>query len=396
MGSLNPHNPLLPENYDLPDFASVQPHHLVTAAEKIHKRYTSDLRDLEETLLNGSSPASSEWLLGELTKLNEHFDYMNNVAALYEHLFQIPEWENASNKVASILYRKPHEWSHIIMNALERLDTEESSDASAIRHFLKLYQNRGVQHADESTVQSLQDGWDEIEARFLQRMKMSAFRNVTTREQLEDMYAMIGSKAQFAKLLGYGNYAEFVLASERRMAISPAEIELLHKQVNERFDSELMIGEEYEDTRRLLTLDGVLIGMFGLARAMFGIVINEDESACGWTSDVRLFHAVNEGTQEPLGSIYLDPFFRGAKARHSFLSPLTSRSVFMSAPISAPAWSDMPAPLKFDEVLSLFHEFGHALQFILADQQSSVPPDHMPQDVSELMPQVYFTHHFAR
>jgi Zn-dependent oligopeptidase len=392
-GSLKPPNPLLPQESSdsdrpmaLPDFTHVQPHHLVEAAKQIHAEYMADFHALEESLQSHPTQASADWLLDELKRLQEPVAYMQNVAALYHSLFQIPTWENASNKVAAILYPKPHEHSRVIMKALERLD-QQGDDSSSIRHYLNMYRNVGVQHEQEDSLQSMQETLEEIQARFLKQHASAYGKISTTREQLEDMYAMVATKTQVAKLLGSDSYAEYILASERRMASSPRDVSLLHEQVNKHFSSEFSGNVDYEDTREYLTLDGVLMGMFGLARALFGIEIQESESPRGWTNDVRLFHAVDETTKEHLASFYLDPYFRGTKARYCFLSPLGRQSMFLSAPITPPGWNDMPTPLKFEDAFALFHEFGHALQYILA-KESPVPVDHMPQDVSEMMPLV--------
>ena len=59
----------------------------------------------------------------------------------------------------------------------------------------------------------------------------------------------------------------------------------------------------------------------------------------------------------------------------------------MSVDITAPVRNDMPVPLGFVEALSIVHEFGHVLQFVLASK-SPVSTSLMPQDVSEVLPQV--------
>jgi Zn-dependent oligopeptidase len=389
-GSFHPPNPLLPTSDSdtpvLPDFTHVQPYHLVEAARQVNDNYIRDFIALEQSLQNDATQVSAEWLLNELKRLQEPVAYIQNVAALYHSLFQIPTWENASNNVANILYSKPHEYSRVIMKVFGRWDQEGSL---SIRHYLNMYRNAGVQHEQEDSLRSIHDKLEEVEARFLKQHASAYEKRSTTREQLEDMYAMVATKTQVAELLGSNNYAEYVLESERRMATSPNEISLLHEKVNQHFSSEFAGDVDYEDTREYLTLDGVLMGMFGLTRALFGIEIQESESPCGWTNDVRLFHAVDETTKEHLASFYLDPYFRGTKARYCFLSPLGRKSMFISAPIAPPSWNDMPTPLKFDDALALFHEFGHALQFILA-KESPVPVDRMPQDVSEMMPLVRF------
>jgi len=129
------------------------------------------------------------------------------------------------------------------------------------------------------------------------------------------------------------------------------------------------------------------LGVFGLARALFGIVFHEADSPRGWVSDVRLFTAADEATGEELGKLYVDPFFRETKARYFFLSPLARNSVFIGAPIQPTSWSDEPTPLKFEDALSLVHELGHAIHFLLS-KNHAVATHHMPHEISEVMPQV--------
>lgn len=372
------------------DFSSVRPHHLVAAAKQVQQEYMTNLQALEDTLQNDSESAPADWLVGELEKLEAPLDYVHNVAALYQTLMQFVDWESAAYEVNTILDEKPHEQSHVIAEALARLEKNLQDDSSntsrAIRHHLNRYRHRGVQNAEESALRELQNSLEALEARFVKYSDNVS--RVSTRQKLEDMYAMISLKTKCAKLLGYDNYADNVLAAENRMAKSTEEITGMHNLVKEKFsNAEATTFIKYADTEQYFSLDGTLLGMFGLARALFGILFQEVDTPRGWNTDVRLFSAVDEESGEELGNLYLDPFFRGTKARYYFLSPLDRTSVFLSAPIKAPAWDDMPAPMKFEDCLSLVHEFGHVLQFMLANK-SCIAAQYMPQDVSEVMPQV--------
>lgn len=386
--SFNPPNPILQENID---FTAVHPHHLVAAAEGVKAKYKSDLQVLEETLLNDSGTASEEFLLEELENLEAPLDFIHNFAALYRNLIQIPSWEAAAYEVNSILDEKPHERSHLIAEALARFDREyfeedASASALAIRYHLNNYRHRGVFDGKDSSLEALRGSLDEIEARFVKDTEMSS--RTSTRKKLEDIYGMISLKKKCANLCGYDNYVDYVLAAENRLAKSKDEITSLHNLVKAKFsDASTRPFIKYEDTQRYLSLDGVLLGIFGLARALFGIVFNEVDSPHGWTPDVRLFTAVDEISGQELGNLYLDPFFRGTKLRNFFVSPLSRDSVFLGAPIQAAAWKNEPTPLKFQDALSLVHEFGHVLHFILA-KNHPVATHHMPKEISEVMPQV--------
>mmetsp|Transcript_30132 Transcript_30132/g.54518 ORF Transcript_30132/g.54518 Transcript_30132/m.54518 type:complete len:627 (-) Transcript_30132:109-1989(-) len=388
--SFDPPNPLLETEEDV-DFGTVRPDHLVSAANEALQKYKSRLESLEEALETDPGSVTVSSLLENLEELEAPLDYVHNAAALYKNLIQIPDWEAAAYKANLILADKPHELSINIAEALERFDNELQEDVSserklAIRHHLNNYSRRGVLKGQDSSLLNLQESLDEIESRFVQYADMSS--RTSTRKKLEEIYGMISLKKQYAKKCGYDNYVDFILATENRMATSQDEIKSLHSLVKEKFSyAKTRTFIKYEDTQQYLSIDGVLLGIFGLARALFGIVFHEVDSPRGWVSDVRLFTAADEATGEELGKLYLDPFFRGTKARYFFLSPLARNSMFMGAPIQPTAWSDEPTPLKFEDAVSLVHELGHALHFLLAKNQL-VATHHMPHEVSEVMPQL--------
>ena len=391
-GSLNPANPLLPdedpETLQLPDFTSVKEHHLIAAARQVQDEYMDNWMALEETLQqqDDSDDLDAEWLAEELHKLEAPTEYMHNVAALYQEMLQLPSWESATHKVAEILHDKPHEESSVILQALKRVSQQDSSTsttAAAIRHYLNEYTRRGIGHSEES--RELQSQLRQVEARFTNQ---DTRRN--TRQQLEDMYWLVSAKNKHAKLLGYKNHVDYSL--QDRMADSASDVTALINQVAERFSTVAARSGRlpYSDTREHLTLDGVLGGMFGLARALFGVAIREQENAAaGWHGDVRLFHVSDEATNEHMASFYMDPFFRETKTRAIYFSNVGRGYMYLSGDITAPVWNDMPVPLGFEEALSIVHEFGHVLQFVLASK-SPVSTSLMPQDVSEVLPQVCF------
>ena len=134
-----------------------------------------------------------------------------------------------------------------------------------------------------------------------------------------------------------------------------------------------------EQLRPYFPLPGVLDGLFGLAERLFDIrVTAADAQAPVWHKDVRFFRVANAAGQN-IASFYLDPYSRPAEKRGgAWMDSLYGRSAACAAPgrpvrlpvaymccNQTPPSSDTPSLMSFDEMRTLFHEFGHALQHML-------------------------------
>jgi len=138
-----------------------------------------------------------------------------------------------------------------------------------------------------------------------------------------------------------------------------------------------------------LTLDGTLGGMFALTRALFAVSITEVEEVSAWDPDVRLFQIAEEGTEEVIGSFYLDPFFRPIKTRRHIMAPIFEhpKTALISTTIRPPPWDHLSIDLTFEHTATLFHEFGHVLQFLLARQTGLRGGENIDVDISEVLSQ---------
>ena len=134
-----------------------------------------------------------------------------------------------------------------------------------------------------------------------------------------------------------------------------------------------------EDLRPYFPLPRVLEGLFELAKRLFGITIEAaDGEASVWHPDVRFFRVRSE-TGEPLAAFFLDPYSRpGEKRGGAWMGECLGRrrrrqgsGSELRLPVAylvcnqAPPAPGRPALMAFDEVLTLFHEFGHGLQHML-------------------------------
>ena len=132
-----------------------------------------------------------------------------------------------------------------------------------------------------------------------------------------------------------------------------------------------------EALRPWFPLPQVLEGLFGLCDRLFGIRIEAaDGQAPLWHPDVRFFRVHDRASGEALAGFYLDPYsrpgskrggawmdeclVRGRRADGSLVLPVAYLICNQSPPVG-----DTPSLMTFQEVETLFHEFGHGLQHML-------------------------------
>jgi oligopeptidase A len=133
-----------------------------------------------------------------------------------------------------------------------------------------------------------------------------------------------------------------------------------------------------EALRPWFPLEQVLQGLFGLCQRLFDIriVATEPGEAPIWHRDVRYFRVLDGASGAALAAFYLDPFSRpGSKRGGAWMDECLGRSVSRSGeavlPVAylicnqSPPVGETPSLMTFDEVETLFHEFGHGLQHML-------------------------------
>ena len=216
-------------------------------------------------------------------------------------------------------------------------------------------------------------------------------------------------RAEQAKLLGYPNYAAWKL--EDQMAKTPEaalafmdklapaataraereakDIQDLIDQQKGGFKVEAWDWNHYAEQVRkakydldesqikpYFELDNVLQnGVFYAANQLYGLTFKERKDIPVWQPDVRVFEVFDkDGTSMAL--FYCDYFKRDNKNGGAWMSNLVDQSkllgtkpvIFNVANFAKPA-PGQPALLSFDDVITMFHEFGHGLHGIFADSQ---------------------------
>jgi oligopeptidase A len=224
---------------------------------------------------------------------------------------------------------------------------------------------------------------------------------------------ILSLKHQQAQRLGYANWAEVSLAS--KMAGSVAEVEQLLDELrcaaypvaqtelealrglarrhgapeaddlkpwDVAYWAEKLRQESFsldgEALRPWFPLEQVLQGLFGLCQRLFDIriVATDAGQAPSWHPDVRYFRVLDGASGNPLAAFYLDPYSRpGSKRGGAWMDECLGRGTTRSGepvlPVAylicnqSPPVGQTPSLMTFDEVETLFHEFGHGLQHML-------------------------------
>jgi oligopeptidase A len=204
-----------------------------------------------------------------------------------------------------------------------------------------------------------------------------------------------------ARLLDFNNYAEYALATRmatsvnevldflRRLAQSArsaaakefAELEAFAGRKLEAWDlgfyAERMQRSQFsisqEELRPYFPLPHVLGGLFNTAEKLFDISIKEHPGVPVWHPDVRFFD-ISTSTGTHIGSFYLDAYARPNKRSGAWMDECVGRKQLPSGkalPVAylvcnfLPPNAGQPAQLTHDDVVTLFHEFGHGLHHML-------------------------------
>jgi len=144
------------------------------------------------------------------------------------------------------------------------------------------------------------------------------------------------------------------------------------------FWSELLRKEklnlDQESLRPWFPLNDVLRGLFKLSEKLFEIkVVEATDEAPLWHDDVLFFNILNQEDKK-IASFYLDPYSRPQSKRGgAWMDECLNKNNFgkKTLPVAylvcnqTPPSKDKPSLMSFEEVQTLFHEFGHGLQHML-------------------------------
>jgi oligopeptidase A len=222
-----------------------------------------------------------------------------------------------------------------------------------------------------------------------------------------NMLAIVSKRQEKAKILGFDNYAAYSL--ETKMASSVEQvIEFLNdlaqrsrqaaiEEVDERqayaeslgFVGELeawdygYYGEKLKQDRYQITDEDlkpyfsdsqVISGLFDIVTKLYGVRISTVEKDIDRWDDAVGFYQIDDHHGEAIGYFFLDLYARENKRGGAWMDECVNRYridgttqlpvAYLTCNLTPPL-GDAPALFTHDEVITLFHEFGHGLHHML-------------------------------
>ena len=220
---------------------------------------------------------------------------------------------------------------------------------------------------------------------------------------------IVSLRHQRANLLGFKTHADFVL--EERMAKNPQTVQSFLDRMSSAgkaaglrdveevrafaqktdglsdlkpwdfpYYSEKLKESKYafneEDLRPYFQLEKVVGGVFEHAKRLYGLTFKENSSIPVYHEEVKAYEIFEEKSGKYMGLFYTDFFPRETKKAGAWMTTFRDQGL-QGGKICRPHVSIVcnftkptatkPSLLTYDEVRTLFHEFGHALHGILAD-----------------------------
>tara|TARA_R110001583_G_scaffold18001_1_gene72255 strand:- start:620 stop:2662 length:2043 start_codon:yes stop_codon:yes gene_type:complete len=129
-----------------------------------------------------------------------------------------------------------------------------------------------------------------------------------------------------------------------------------------------------EELRPYFPESKVVAGLFEVVHRLFGLQISERKDVDTWHKDVKFFDVL-DSNQQLRGSFYLDLYARSKKRGGAWMDDCVGRRELANGDIQYPVAyltcnfngpvGDKPALFTHDEVVTLFHEFGHGIHHML-------------------------------
>ena len=252
--------------------------------------------------------------------------------------------------------------------------------------------------------------------------------NAGTWDNSEIITEQLKLRHEIARMLGFGTYSEKSLAT--KMAETPdqvlgflndlavkakpqgeREVEELRQFAEKEFGvSELELWDiayysekqkqhlfeiSDEELRPYFPESKAVSGLFEVLRRVFGMTVTEREGVDTWHESVRFFD-IFDANETLRGSFYLDLYAREHKRGGAWMDDCRGRRITQAGELQTPVAyltcnfnkpvGDKPALFTHDEVVTLFHEFGHGIHHMLTQVEAGAVSgiNGVPWDAVEL------------
>ncbi|MEZ9143882.1 oligopeptidase A [Vibrio sp. 10N.286.52.C3] len=150
-----------------------------------------------------------------------------------------------------------------------------------------------------------------------------------------------------------------------------------------------------EELRPYFPESNVVSGLFEVLNRVFGMSVTERQGVDTWHESVRFFD-IFDATGTLRGSFYLDLYAREHKRGGAWMDDCRGRRITESGELQTPVAyltcnfnkpvGDKPALFTHDEVVTLFHEFGHGIHHMLTQVEAGAVAgiNGVPWDAVEL------------
>ena len=150
-----------------------------------------------------------------------------------------------------------------------------------------------------------------------------------------------------------------------------------------------------EELRPYFPEDKVVKGLFEVVNRVFGMTVTERAGVETWHESVRFFD-ITDSTGEHRGSFYLDLYAREHKRGGAWMDDCRGRRTTLDGTLQTPVAyltcnfnkpvGDKPALFTHNEVVTLFHEFGHGIHHMLTQIETGAVSgiNGVPWDAVEL------------
>ena len=221
------------------------------------------------------------------------------------------------------------------------------------------------------------------------------------------MNEIVQLRGEEARLLGFANFGELSLAA--KMADTPEQVVNFMRELAQRarpfaekdlaelrefarkelglnelnswdvsYASEKLREQRYafseQEVKQYFPEDAVLTGMFRLVETLYGLQIKV-ANAPVWHETVGFFD-IRNAQNRLVGQFYLDLYARNSKRGGAWMDDVIGRRrlaagiqtpvAYLNCNFSSPV-GGKPAVFTHDEVITLFHEFGHGLHHLLTE-----------------------------